>query len=321
MLTKTLLNKYRVKILLLITSCAVSLILAEFTVRYFKLTNLLHKESITWDHWELLKPNAQKYEHDEDIGIVKKNYKISPKKTDEFRIIVMGDSISDFAAYVKELSQLIERKSSGKKITIINTGTIGYNTVMQLNFLKKYRKKLQADILIHQFCLNDFGYTPVIVKKNDSFIPYNLGPLDFIPQKFINQSELLKLFATVVAHSFNVFKEKTGIHYITEQQDKQVKNALMEIVKIAEEEKSSYRLVLIPYFTQEEFRSRLQSRIYSIVNDLSLGNEVIDTIPMFDEEKITEFQQQPGDYTHPNLVGSRIIANKIFENIVGLLPH
>ena len=102
-------------------------------------------------------------------------YKDGPAKTNELglrdtpfrddadrKILLLGDSVSwadgimdTRAAYPYLLERLLERAMPGKTMEVINAGVPGYSTFQQAAYFAKRGVKLEPDLVVLQFCLND----------------------------------------------------------------------------------------------------------------------------------------------------------------------
>jgi len=305
------------KIGLVIGSFILSIFFSEIVLNLFSFNYI----DSNWDHWESLSGSvkAKSYIYDKDIGFVKSEMDI-PKKVDgEYRIVFLGDSITEFGLYIKKMQTLIKNKFPKKKITLINAGTVGYNTEIEYRFLKKFYNELQPDLLIQQFCLNDFGYTPVIIKSGDSFIALNSGIFDFFPQWIVDKSETLKLLSISSSKIFSYFQNLTNISYITDQQNRSVKNNIINIKKYVESNNSEYRLLLLPYFTSNKIGDFHYNRINSIIKEIQISKYAIDTKALFETHKMKDYRLSSDDYTHPNELASKMIAQNILKNITNNL--
>jgi lysophospholipase L1-like esterase len=83
------------------------------------------------------------------------------------KILILGDSVS-FAGnfppeqnYSNQLEQLLS-KETGELIAVWNAGTPGYNTTQEFILLSDIGPKLNPDLIIIQFCMNDYQLPPVL---------------------------------------------------------------------------------------------------------------------------------------------------------------
>jgi len=82
---------------------------------------------------------------------------IMPKPLGVIRIVVLGDSLP-YSGMPNFVDVLKEKFSGTPSIEIINASTPGYTTYQELVFLEKYAIKIDPDLVILSYCLND-NYT------------------------------------------------------------------------------------------------------------------------------------------------------------------
>lgn len=108
-----------------------------------------------------------------NLGMRDKDY--SEKKPDNiFRILVIGDSYTEGQGVEAEetspklLEKALGDKMSGKKIEVLNAGTLSYSPVIEYLYLKHKGVKLQPDLVILNFdqgdIIDDHWYEPEVIK-------------------------------------------------------------------------------------------------------------------------------------------------------------
>ncbi len=127
-------------------------------------------------------------------GLIGKDYPLKKKK-DTFRILVIGDSVTERNYYVKDIERSLNNSGLRFNFEVWNAGTAGYNLSQYTNYLKYKGVKFNPDMVIIGFCPNDFDESvPVFYKTQEGFIEcYN--PANNIATK-INVSPFL------LKHSF-----------------------------------------------------------------------------------------------------------------------
>lgn len=78
----------------------------------------------------------------------------APKKVGVKRIVILGDSVP-YTGYPNFVSMLREKFRDDESIEIINASTPGYTNYQELLFLKKYILKIEPDLVILNYVLND----------------------------------------------------------------------------------------------------------------------------------------------------------------------
>lgn len=86
---------------------------------------------------------------------------VTPKPNDEFRIIVLGDSLtwgaglSESQRYTNITENLLQKEFPNKKIEILNFGISGGPMIAHYQNLKQLKTFIEADLIVVGFCLND----------------------------------------------------------------------------------------------------------------------------------------------------------------------
>ncbi len=72
------------------------------------------------------------------------------------RILVIGDSVAwDADGFVHRLGRRLRAASPDRHVEVINAAIPGYTTYQQRRFLERDLEPLGADLVLHQYCLND----------------------------------------------------------------------------------------------------------------------------------------------------------------------
>ena len=83
----------------------------------------------------------------------------------EQRVVVLGDSIADQDYFPKMLEEVLDTRLPGGA-DVLNLGVSGYGTVDEARYLATWGERLSPDLVVLQFCLNDFGITPLYVERD-----------------------------------------------------------------------------------------------------------------------------------------------------------
>ncbi len=103
-------------------------------------------------------------------GAFKNEYSLE-KAPGNTRVLFIGDSI----AAIGYLSAAVKGLNQAGGYEYWNMGVHGYSTRQELKYFERYGRKLRPDIVILEFCLNDFDGTPVVLKdENGKTIVANL---------------------------------------------------------------------------------------------------------------------------------------------------
>ena len=121
------------------------------------------------------------YEHRPGPGInvfgnYDRDYSLKkPKGT--FRILVLGDSITEAGGYVKRLEYLLNSSGLNKKFEVWNCGVGGYGIKQYWGYLESKGSRFSPDMIIVGFCLNDFDDFTVVLppdENGDLAVSYNM---------------------------------------------------------------------------------------------------------------------------------------------------
>jgi lysophospholipase L1-like esterase len=141
-----------------------------------------------------LKPNSKARINGIDFeinafGFRDKKYRI--RKTNELRIIFIGDSITYGwnvtlgETYHKQLEQLLH--SQGYDVDVMGMGVVGYNTEQEYFLIREKALALNPDMIVLQIAMNDFERTLGIKSyqegQNLTLIPYHDYSIPFMVKK------------------------------------------------------------------------------------------------------------------------------------------
>jgi lysophospholipase L1-like esterase len=156
------------KLLLFISSILFVLVLAEVAKRSYD--KIIHNygffeniykagpaANFTYRHY--LRPQAAVNIKINSLGF--RDDELSDKKENEFRIVILGDSITEAfilykeEVYVEQLEKLLNHQNRRLKFQVINTGLIDSSLVQQIEILQDSGLKTQPDLVGIGFYLND----------------------------------------------------------------------------------------------------------------------------------------------------------------------
>ena len=307
-------SKILSNLLLLVFSIFFSLILIEgLLIVFFPEIELIQKK-VVWDHWTS-KNMAQwyndRYEYDERIGFEKKNVFKEIKKianlTDlDLKILILGDSLTEWGNYVNLFKLNVSKEYSNKKISIINAGVMGYDTYMEYQYLNERGIQLNPDIVVLQFCQNDFFDTPIIVKQtNESWLAYHHTGSEIKNFNFLTRTRLYKLL------SFNF--QKLNI-----KSKKNVKDPLIKINNLLNKKNISFYILVFPILEDSIYSDIQHMKILKILDELNLSSQIIDLKPYFANYSYTDIRK---DKYHQNHYGDKIVAKAMMDKLIPLIQE
>ncbi len=161
-----------------LVSISLSLLAVELTVRHFFVDIVKHPSIYMHhpDHIFALRPNSagahtitsnSRLPHTVKVSISNQGLRdreYGPKRPDEFRILVLGDSytmghgLTPGETYPKVLELLLNAKNASPRITVINAGASGYSPWQERGMLVERGLPLNPDLVILQlFPANDIA--------------------------------------------------------------------------------------------------------------------------------------------------------------------
>ena len=159
-----------IKMIFMLTGIIVGFLILEASLRIFekKTYDLSVCVSLDKNFHHVMIPNKTcRFKTDEWDVIYKINSlglrdnEILPKKEDEFRILLLGDSfvqghgVEAEKTFGKVLEQKLNKKQDGK-YQVINAGVFGYSPLLEYLYLKERGLDLKPDLIILGFDLTDF---------------------------------------------------------------------------------------------------------------------------------------------------------------------
>jgi len=221
------------------------------------------------------------------------------------RIVFLGDSVTELGKFAEYFRDEVVRRNAEQAVTAIDAGVVGYDPVLENRFLRSFFDELRPDLVVLQFCPNDFKRTPVIVPSTDgSWLAFNGGRLDgLLAFAFGTRSRLLQLVAGNVNAALT---ERTRFD------DTEMQAHLTSIRSYVIARGVPIRFAVIPDFHNPQNRSSLA--IQRIQGDVFAPGEIIDMTRQFDA-----MQTLSDDGVHLNERGRRATARIFYAEIGSFL--
>ncbi|MFC1852529.1 hypothetical protein ACFL27_20220 [candidate division CSSED10-310 bacterium] len=333
------------KISLALLSLVLCLVLAELTIRFFSLDQVIeeemHNTSENADYGNRVRID------DPDIGWFLKGYDFSgdrlvinfekpriferKKPNNTFRILVLGDSVAEVwttwdpdQKFSRMLENDLNKKQDSIRYEIINVSVGSYNTAHRAALLRKWFYDWDFDLILVQHSLHDdlgsYHYDRTDGKK-DIFVRYSR---DIRGLKFFKDSKLLNsaLIRFVNLRLFNTeyFKESAGIIGFYPNKQRQH----YEWIKNHCHSRQMKLFVLIfPYLLDYSKHDLLikHERLDQMLNDLNIPH--YDLYDDFMKARYETLQGNPEDFCHPNFKGHLIAMRKLREQLYNkhILPQ
>lgn len=222
------------------------------------------------------------------------------------RVLFTGDSIAALAYLTDNVRELYPKDS----YEYWTTGVYGYATEQELRYFMRYGRKLKPNVVILEFCLNDWDGTPVILKDDqDHTIVANLylGTEHFNFWLFKN-STLYRVWLSLKASA-------TDRASLIDD----VKRRMAKFQSLGEKDGFTFRVVVYP---QLDKLATWPQKFLKERNDIleiltQLGIEHYDATPLLDralQDHPRDWARlRPDDHFHPSREFSRLIAQEIIN--------
>ncbi|WP_449246806.1 SGNH/GDSL hydrolase family protein [Desulfarculus baarsii] len=222
------------------------------------------------------------------------------------RVLFLGDSICALGfltEYCKEIAGLAN-------YDYWTMGVYGYSTRQELIYFQRNGLKLRPDVVILEFCLNDWDGTPVVLKDEGGYtvIANTYVGAQHISYWLYKHSTLYRVYVSLKAS----FTNRASL-----QDDVRENIALLQ--RLSRQHGFALRVVVYPELEKltlwpENFR-RQRADILKILDEL--GIEHYDVAPMMDRQLQRHSRDwarlEPTDHFHPSRALSRLIAEEVVE--------
>jgi lysophospholipase L1-like esterase len=247
------------------------------------------------------------------------NYEINKTKSSAFRILVLGDSVT-WGAYMNQsdvFTIILEEKLNRKKccFEVINAGVGGYNTIQELELLKKEGLSFDPDLLIVQFDFTDTRETKkgiingtVYIGNPDLKVPIIIKLPFGIDKTLSKQSRAYQVINIGLANTLYRKKILEGDIELYDPYFDKTKEAINEIKQIAYSNNMDLLFIITPSTSKP--RALEEERIIKELNRLNIT--YIDFDGKFREEGFDKVFVK-NDNVHPNKEGHNLIADGLFE--------
>jgi hypothetical protein len=273
------------------------------------------------------------------------DYRYPSKSAEDFRIAVIGDSYS-FAPYMqftdafpKVLERMLNLHESAPNGSIssdnslqtkstaevVNYGVPGYSTSHEVASAEEALKN-GADLLLLQITLNDpelKGYRPIGITLFNTF-----GKLEVSGWKR-TLLESCKLLSFVITRLHNEKTRRDYIEYFhklfTDPKGRKVfEDSLAKMASLAKEYNRPIRAVIFPLFGLPINDQYPFADLHQLTAEIltQKGIPYLDLLELYKNIPIDRLQVIPGEDRHPNEIGHRMAAERIYDYLVNeqLIP-
>lgn len=308
-------KKIYLNIILFLSSFCFTILFIEAFLRVFPLNNNLYYRDLEWNHWgnsEMIKLYNELYVYNDELGYERKDIyerikTVLRNDSQSYKILILGDSITQWGKYVDYFNNLLaERYNEG--IEVVNAGVMGYDTALEYRYLKHRGLELRPNLVILQFCVNDFRGTPIIIKQKDgSWFALNGNEkiVKWISPKLIAKSKLYEFITLRLLY----LSRGEGINRNT------VDVPLRKMKQLLKEKDIAFYILIFPWLAESqciEAGYDDHREILDILDELNLSSQVIDLLPYYSR---ASFHKIRNDLIHPNDEGDKIAAQVLMNKL------
>ena len=204
-------------LLLTVTSIMLSLILFESFLWVFQSKPENQQKLVMPQEWRkraVSIPGASRayYWHNilhvHDRNQMRRTSPFPPKSEKQFRIMVVGDSLTYGYGVRKEETYPMQIEAALKKnfnVEVLNLGVSGYQSEDILKIITEYTPLLQPNLIIYGVCLNDFLPSGVGQYQNNMAYPF---PIPETFKRFVSEKTHL---GRMVSDAYNYILMKLGL--------------------------------------------------------------------------------------------------------------
>lgn len=271
----------------------------------------------------------------------------TPKPAGRFRIVVIGDSVasglgvSDDETFASQMERVLTPRFSRGNLDVVNLAVGGYNTRQEVTLLRRNLEKLDPDLVLLGFYVNDIegslengrpadeGGTRIVAENPQ---PGQVLHLETESSSWLNhqlrRSRLIYLVGREVTYlmhrgewgSSRFAMEQDILHdKVTPEIEKgwtNVEKAMNQLRLLAD---SRFRvgIVVLPckeQVTGEYRATNYEHRLREIA--VRLGFFVIDPVPSLAAAQASGDLFIPYDRNHPNAAGHRVIGQAVADRLV-----
>ncbi len=233
---------------------------------------------------------------------------------DTFKIMILGDSNTNRANIGKPLEDNIISMGifKEKKVQVVKIGVESYNTKQEVSLFQDHLTKLNPDLLIIQFTLNDFDFSPVVLNL-DGKLTFMSSPEE--PSIKLNKFmfEKSSIYRVLLFKNILLDKKFENAGPSTEVWNSKLASmnkSLDTLEHISSQNKTDLLFVIYPIFGKSQWTGELNT-IKVLLNNRSIPyvDMVEESLPYGGPEAYE--QKDTTDKLHPTRDFDNLVVNSI----------
>ncbi len=246
------------------------------------------------------------------------------KADGSFRVLVLGDSIADQQDWVTALEDELQAAWPQRRVETFNAGVVGYDTCSELQALDEIGGALDPDLVLVQFCLNDFMVASTVLPTADGGIVLRTGRGDVEVPRWGRHSHLL-LLALAAVQERSVARDDSSLQASLDK----VERCVDGFVQATTEQGAELLFVVFPALGTEAFLAEPgQINPVPIFPSLLAAEGQIQeitaargvwTVPLREDFEglgpLQDYRSRPLDPWHPSKEGEQLIGAMIAARV------
>lgn len=299
-----------------------ALLLAEAFLRLFPDSSPLPRSpEALWTHWlphmehtsEQIAANYNEYfVFDREFGYLPSDMSVREAQfigQPGRRIVLLGDSITASHTYFDQVSAALRLRNPGLELNIFNGGVGGWDTGQEVGYFSSRADVLKPEVVILQFCINDFEPTPIFWRDSDGkFYAFNAGGWSkILSSDLVSYSRIVRKAAFRLFEYFPPDKKLDRSKVLT---------GFRDIVALSKQKGFTLRIALLPSFGRSiESDLVIHQLVTRVIEELGIQDVAIDLFDLPAKYDTFYWRASKGDWVHPNEEGSAIIAGEISKRL------
>lgn len=248
-----------------------------------------------------------------------------PKPPGRFRIVVVGDSVTEGSGVrFEEMFSRVLQSRLGPSYEVITLAQGGLNTPQEIHLLEKHGLAYEPDLVILNFVLNDCAVPTRLANarrymaRKDSELGILFGlPIDPRVKRLLKRSAFLYFVKDRVSELPGRLLGKTEDWFVRVWQHESSRGRVVEgfdrLALVAEKRNFDVALLIWPILMDYAHYSLRDVHGWVAHEARSRGFSVIDLLPEFSRAGVIHLKGAAEDGVHPNALGHRKAVEALLE--------